>query len=1161
MERKIGRALVVGAGISGVRAALDLAETGYGVTLVDRAPHVGGILSQLDHQFPTNHCGMCKMLPLIERDAGSQYCLRKGLFHDNIDLRLATEVTAIEGDTGHFTVTLSGRPRFVDPQLCVGCGDCAAACPVEVPDRFNAGLSRRKAIYLPVPHAVPNPYVIDAAACTRCGACVPVCPTGAIELFQEKRRAFHVLVVDDELVVRDSLKEWLSEEGFSVAMAASGEEALEQLARQAFDVMLLDIKMPGMDGVEVLKKSKDLFPDLTVVMMTAYATVETAVEAMKIGALDYLIKPFDPEALVSKIVELYERRQVGHGEQIEVGAVVLCGGTDCFDPSDGKNTFGYGVFPNVLTSLEFERLLSGTGPMQGAPTRPSDGGQIRSIAWIQCVGSRDLQDQSDFCSGICCMAAVKEAMLAKERISADLEATIFYMDMRTFNKSFQRYRDAAEHEWGIRFERGRVHTVIQDDSGSRLLLRYADRQGHAQDAPFDLVVLSVGQRPAAGVSQLSDTAGFALNSWGFARTEPFSTARTQREGIFMGGSFTGLKDIAESVITAGAASLSASLALRAAGGGLALTASAEPVLYEDVSRQSPRILTVLCECAGALSAPIEADDIPRRINADPAVAEVVTLPRVCTAEGWQALEKTVAEAVAHGCNRVLIGACLPYVYARHLKALGMRVSLDPALMEVVDIRTHAFTAMDQAAKTIGRTIQSDLRMGIARLKQAAALAAPTLPVTPKALVVGGGVAGMTAALAIADHGYEVTLVEQGAQLGGNLAWLHETIENFDTRALLDSLRQRIEKHPSVQTHFNTRVVSAFGQAGAFYTTIEAEGGGPETIEHGVAILATGGQEAAATTYGYGESPAVITQKELAQKIAGNEIDTAALRTVVMIQCVHSREEPRNYCSRVCCASTLKHILALKKRHPDLPIYVFYRDMMAYGFAESYFTEARRAGAIFVSYDPDSKPVVDLPEGGDPPLRITGREPILGMDIEISADLLVLATGIVPTLPRPLAEAFGAAVDGDGFFQEAESKWRPVDALKEGVFACGICLGPRSITESIATAEAAAQRALRILSQRSMTAGKVTARVRDALCARCERCIDACPYGARWMDTELNKVRVNAVMCQGCGTCAATCPNSAAILEGFADGRMLDTIDAALDGVLDNSGMDKQRNAL
>ncbi|MCP3953423.1 MAG: response regulator, partial [Desulfobacterales bacterium] len=295
MDKKIGKALVVGAGISGIRSALDLAETGYGVTLIDRAPHIGGILSQLDNQFPSNHCGMCKMLPLVERDAAAQFCLRKGLFHENIDILLNTEMSSVAGEPGNFSVALREKPTWVDPDRCVGCGVCSEACPVEVPDAFNAGLGTRKAIYLPVPHAIPNPYIIDLAACNDCGECAQVCPTAAIQLASAKKKDFKILVVDDELIVRDSLKEWLVDENFSVATAESGPAALDMLKQEAFNLMLTDIKMPGMDGVEVLEKAREILPDLTVIMMTAYATVETAVEAMKIGALDYLIKPFDPE--------------------------------------------------------------------------------------------------------------------------------------------------------------------------------------------------------------------------------------------------------------------------------------------------------------------------------------------------------------------------------------------------------------------------------------------------------------------------------------------------------------------------------------------------------------------------------------------------------------------------------------------------------------------------------------------------------------------------------------------------------------------------------------------------------------------------------------------------------------------------------------------------
>ncbi|MGD8702747.1 MAG: response regulator, partial [Desulfosarcina sp.] len=1013
------------------------------------------------------------------------------------------------------------------------CGLCSQVCPIDVPDAFNAGLTRRKAVYLPVPHTIPNTYTIDPGACTRCGACEPVCPTGAIDLSAMGRGAFRILVVDDESIVRNSLDAWLGEEeGYAVTMAASGAEALEKLESDPFHLMLLDIKMPGMDGVEVLEKAKILQPDLEVLMMTAYATVETAVEAMKIGAMDYLIKPFEPEALIPKVAAVYDATQKAAYRKQTVGAIVLATGTTCFDPSTGKNPMGYGIVPNVVTSLEFERMLSGTGPNGGRLLRPSDQRPIKTAAWIQCVGSRDLQYAADFCSSICCMFAIKEATLARKAVGTDFVGTIIYMDLRTFGKSFERYRLQARADGGLRFQRGRVHSIAPTPGSQDVAIRWTSATGAIHEERFDLVVLSIGQQANPHTAVLAEGLDVGTDEFGFIKTISFSETCTPRPGIFAGGTLTGPTDIAESIIRASSAAVNASRTIHRAGGGLA-EKTAAPKTGRDVSREPPRILAVLCRCENDAQTATDLDVLTARLQQDPAVARVVIKERLCTAQGWADLAEL---AVADG-NRLLVGTCRTFAYGNKARGLAAAVGLDPALIESV--------AVDDRHGLAAPATLAAIMAGISRLKNVSLEEDQGTAVVNRALVVGGGTAGMHAALAVADHGVAVTLVEASERLGGNLAWLDQTIDGTPIAPFLKETTQRIEKHPKIEVMTNSRVVGAFGQAGHFFSTIETDGESATAVEHGVVILATGGGEAPTDAYGHGTSRAVVTQRELETCIHENRMDTDGLTSVVMIQCVGSREEPRNYCSRVCCPTALKHALWLKNRRPDLQVYILYRDMMTCGLNEAWYTEARKQGVLFFQYRPDRKPVVSIKASDEAPVSVRLDDPILEATVEIAADLLVLATGIQPDLPEPLASAFGIERDRDGFFKEADSKWRPVASLKAGVFGCGIVLSPRSIAESVATAEAAASRALALLASDRLPVARTTAVVRHSLCTLCLRCVDTCPFGARFLDETEQQVLVNPAVCQGCGDCASVCPNSASIVEGFSHRGMLGAIDGAL----------------
>jgi heterodisulfide reductase subunit A len=1013
MENKTKTILVVGAGVSGIRSALDLALMGYNVTLIDKATHTGGTVVQLDHQFPSDACGICRMLPLVERDDLTQYCLRRGIVHENIEVLRSTELVALEGEPGKFVATLRRKPTMVDREKCIGCGRCTDVCPVEVPGDLNARTRKRKAIYLPLVYDFPNNYVVDLDTCTRCGECIKACPTNAIDLNM---------------------------------------------------------------GVQE--------------------------------------------------------------QQVSVGAVILAAGFGLFDPATSKGTYRYD-HPNVVTSLEFEHLMSHGGPNLGRLLRPSDGKPVEKVAWLQCVGSRDRQVNSDFCSSACCMYSIKQSVLAKESTDGRLDATIFYMDMRTYGKNFQSYRNRAEKEHGVRFQRGRIHSVIPEGPKGDLRLSHLDAQGGMTDEIFDLVVLAVGQRPTAATKSLAEITKIELNQWGFFKPQDYSMTKSGREGIFASGSFSGLRDISESVITANSAALGASNFLASM-----RTATAEindpEVVRASLSIGPPRVYVAICTCGDALQEAVDLDDVAARVADLDAVGQVRVFRNLSTERGWRELNAALVES---GCNRLLVCPCMSSLFAGRLRKFVRSIGYDRDLLEIVDLRPRFLLCNEEDKQRSSQDMLARIAMSVGKLRATIIRTTPSASIESQALVIGGGIAGMTAALAIANHGFLVYLVEKSAQLGGNLRQRYWTLDDGSPQELLADTVSKVENHRNIRIYTSARVVQSEGQVGQFATTVMKRDGTSDIIAHGVTILSTGGKEAQTESYCFGESSRIVTQGQLERSINEGAIIPENLTSVAMIQCVDSREENRPYCSRVCCASALKNALLLKEKNPSIQICIFYRDLMSYGFMESYYTLARQAGIVFIPYQVEQKPTVVVEN--DMPV-ISAVEPILQRELELRTDLLVLSTGIMPEDSRELMETLGVKYDENGFCQEQESKWRPVDLSKRGVFACGVAHSPRNIPESIAMAESAALRSLRFLFKAQLSTGTSTlASINKRLCTGCKTCVNLCAFNAITFHEGCKTSFIDEMLCQGCGVCASACPVGAINVGNYSSEQIMRQIEGLL----------------
>jgi heterodisulfide reductase subunit A-like polyferredoxin len=835
-----------------------------------------------------------------------------------------------------------------------------------------------------------------------------------------------------------------------------------------------------------------------------------------------------------------QAKAIQHGQTEEVvdltvGAVVIAPGFDLSDHTL-RAEYGFGQYPNVVSSLQFERVLSASGPYQGHVQRPSDGKEPKRIASIQCVGSRE--DQAQYCSSVCCMYAVKHALMTKEHLPG-IDYTVFFMDLRAYGKGFDAYYQRAQQE-GVRFVRARPATVEETGEDRNLRIKYLDEQGEFKAEEFDLVVLSCGMRPAAGAVEVAQRLGLERDGDGYCLTHPLAPLDTNRPGVFVCGAFSEPKDIPETVMQASGAAARAMGLLAEARGTMV-----EPKHYppeRDVAGQEPRIGVFVCHCGRNIGGVVNVPEVVEYARSLPNVAYAEDNLYTCSTDSQAKIRKAIEE---HGLNRVVVASCTPRTHEPLFRDTLREAGLNQYLFEMANIRDQcSWVHMHEPEKATQKS-KALVRMAVAKARLIEPLPERTLPLNHDALVIGGGVAGMTAALALADQGFRVHLVERDAEFGGHARHVRYLHDGQDPQKFLTETIQRTREHPRITTHLGARVAAIDGFVGNFKTRLTKDGA-TEEVEHGVVIVATGAEIYKPADYLYGQNDRVVTQVEFEQKLAAGGV---AADTAVMIQCVGSRDDEHAYCSRICCGHAVRNALRLKELRPQANVFVLYRDVRTYGFSEEYYRQAREKGVRFIRYEPERKPAVSATDGG---LRVEAWDPILERTLAIDADLVVLSAGIVA---RPdgqeLAQMLKVPLNQDRFFLEAHLKLRPVDFATEGVFLCGLAHSPKGLHETIAQATAAASRAATILAKDSLVPESAISEVIDENCDGCAYCIDPCPYHALTLLEYMRggaikkTVETNDALCKGCGVCQATCPKDGILVQHYKLDQIAAVVEAAL----------------
>ncbi len=821
-------------------------------------------------------------------------------------------------------------------------------------------------------------------------------------------------------------------------------------------------------------------------------------------------------------VEACEHDAIDHQMQektveLDIGSVILTPGFEEF-AAETKGEYGFGRYPNVITSVQFERMLSAAGPFEGHVVRRTDGEPAKRIAWIQCVGSRDSSCGNEYCSSVCCMVSTKQALVAKDHLDG-FDATIFYMDIRAHGKDFDQYYERANSDENIHYIKSIPSRVVQMPGSNDLRLRFVNEDAQLQEQDFDLVVLSIGMEPAASVKELADRIGIELNEYDFCATDRFFPFETSRAGVFVAGAFQEPKDIPETVTQASGAA-SQAMELLAEARDTLITKKTYPDEH-DITDEEPRIGVFVCHCGINIASVVDVEAVTEAVANEPGVVMSDHTMFTCSDTSLSNIKDMIHE---HGLNRVVVASCTPRTHEPLFRETLREAGLNPYLFDLANIRDQCSWVHSSVPEAATEKAIELVKMSIARAYHLSPLEGTSFAIDQSALIIGGGMTGMTAALSLADQGFKVNIIERKNQIGGHFLNMHYTLECDDISDFTDGLVKRTQNHPNIDIHFETEVAAISGHIGKFNIKLSKNN---DMLSSGVIIVATGGKPTDTSEYLYGKNESVISQVELEKRLHEKTFDAGG-KNIVMIQCVGSRDEEHPYCSRICCSMAIKNALRMKQQSPDANIYILYRDVRTYGFREIYYKQAREAGVIFIRYDRDNHPKVSEENG----LVVSLDSPDFPEPIEIEADCLALSFGVVVSEGnKTLSDMLKVPLNADGFYLEAHMKLRPVEFATEGVYLCGLAHSPKFVDENIAQARAAASRAATVLSKTYLEVSAQVSYVDQDKCISCMTCVKACPYTAPFCNND-GKAQVEAAKCMGCGICASECPACAIQLHHF-----------------------------